>query len=322
MVGEMDREKQAMVAETKSVSPLLQGAIDMHYHGYPEMTPHIKARVEDVAMLEMAREMGMRGIVIKSQIWPTMGLVYHLRQRVPGIECFASITLNSIVGGLSPWVVEVAAKQGAKVVWLPTWSSTHMIGEVGFSKMMKGWFPSMKFEPGLCCINSSGKVTPDVQSIIKLCRDMGLVLCTGHISLKESLAVAQEAERIGFARLIFTHPLAGAIPATIDETKEMAKRGAYVEFCALNIFKGKNLEMIPEFIGELGADHCILSTDAFREWVPPEPEFLRMFIGRLLMVSGIDEESIRKMVQHNPAVLLGLPFVHEQSQVQGYETKY
>ncbi len=309
----MDREKQAMVAQTKSVGPLLQGAIDMHYHGYPEMTPQIKSRVDDVAMLEMARELGMRGIVIKSQMWPTMGRVYHLRQRVTGIECFSSITLNSIVGGLSPWVVEVAAKQGAKVVWLPTWSSTHMIGEVGFSKMIKGWFPSLKFEPGLCCINASGKVTPDVRSVIELCKDMDLVLCTGHISFNESLAVAQEAERIGFSRLVFTHPLAGVIPASLDETKEMVRRGAYIEFCAVNIFKGRNLERIPEFIVELGADHCILSTDAFREWVPPGPELLRMFIGRLLMISGIDEESLKKMVQYNPAILLGLPPIGEQS---------
>jgi hypothetical protein len=131
------------------------------------------------------------------------------------------------------------------------------------------------------------------------------------------LAVAQEAERIGFNRLVYTHPLAGATPATLDQTKEMTKRGAYVEFCALNIFQGKNLDIIPEFITELGADHCILSTDAFREWVPPGPEFLRMFIGRLLMISGIDEGSIKKMVQHNPSVLLGLPSVHEPSQTQG-----
>ncbi len=135
---------------------------------------------------------------------------------------------------------------------------------------------------------------------------MNLVLCTGHISPLESLAIAKETERIDYRQLVFTHPLSEAVGATLEQTKEMIKRGAYAEFCALNLFVANNLERIPEFIAELGADHCILTTDAFREWVPPGPEFLRMFVGRLLMISGIDEESIRTMVQHNPAFLLGL----------------
>jgi hypothetical protein len=301
-----NRAYQAQIAETKSVDSLLQGAIDMHYHGYPEITLPVKARVNDEEALKMALSLGMRGIVLKSQMWPTMGRVYHLQQRVPDIACFSSITLNSIAGGLSPWVVEAAARQGAKVVWLPTWNAAHRRGEGGFSRMMKGWFPSLSFEPGLSCLDSSGNLTGDLQEIIRLAKDMDLVLCTGHISPLESLAIAKETERIDYRKLVFTHPLSEAVGATLEQTKEMIKRGAYAEFCALNLFVANNLQLIPEFITELGAEHCILTTDAFREWVPPGPEFLRMFVGRLLMISGIDEESIKTMVQRNPAFLLGL----------------
>jgi hypothetical protein len=299
------------ISDTRKVSPLLQGAIDMHYHGYPEITLGVGARLDDVEAAEMARDMGMRGFVIKSQMWPTMGRVYQLRQRVPDVECFSGITLNSLVGGLSPWVVEAAARQGAKVVWLPTWSSTHKLGEGGFSKLMKGWFPTMKFEPGLSCVDSSGKLTPDVRSIIEIAKNMDLVLCTGHISPTESLAVAQEAERIGFTRLVFAHPLSGSVGASLEQTKEMVNRGAYAELCALSIFYGNELGRMLEFIGELGAEHCILTSDAFLEWVPPLPEFLRMFLGRLL-ISGVDEESITTMVTKNPATLLGLPPIAEK----------
>jgi hypothetical protein len=302
----MDGESQAKIAETKRVGPLLQGAIDMHYHGYPEITLKVKARLEDVETLLLARELGMRGVVIKSQMWPTMGRVYHLRQRVPDIECFSSITLNPIAGGLSPFAVEVAARQGAKVVWLPTWSSTHSLSRAGFRQMMQGWFPSMESESGLSCIDSSGKVTTAVRDIVSLAKGANMVLCTGHISPEESLAIAQEAERIGFTRLVFTHPLSDSVRATLEQTREMAKRGAYIEFCALNIFQGKEAGTL-EFISELGAERCLMSTDAFREWMPPGPELLRMFAGRLLMIAGIDEESIRMMVQYNPTMLLGLP---------------
>ncbi|MDF1593585.1 MAG: DUF6282 family protein [Desulfobacterales bacterium] len=311
MSKSMNRENIAKVTETKRVSPLLQGAIDMHYHGYPEITLGVKARLEDVEMLKMARSMGMRGIVIKSQMWPSTGRVYHLRRLVPGIECFSSIVLNSVVGGLSPWVVEAAARQGAKVVWLPTWSSSYKLGKGGFATMMKTWFPSLQFEPGLTCVNASGKVTPDVQSIVRLAKEMDLVLCTGHISPEESLAVAKEAERIDFLNLIFTHPLSSGVSATLEQAKEMTKRGAFVELVAINIFYGSVLDKMLDFISELGPEHCILSTDTFMEWPPPGPEFLRMFVGRLL-VSGVDESSLKIMVRDNPAKLLGLPAKFEQ----------
>ena len=142
---------------------------------------------------------------------------------------------------------------------------------------------------------------------------MDLVLCTGHISPTESLAIAKEAERIAFTRLVFTHPLSGSVGATLEQTKEMTKRGAYAELCALNIFYGNELDRMLEFIAELGAAHCILSSDTFGEWVPPGPEFLRMFLGRLL-ISGVDEDSIRTMVRDNPATLLGLSTIAEPSE--------
>jgi hypothetical protein len=161
----MDRESQPGTTEQQGLTALLKGAIDMHYHGYPEITLQVKARMDDAETLVMARELGMRGMVIKSQMWPTMGRVYQLRQSVSNIECFASITLNSIAGGLSPWVVEAAARQGARVVWLPTWNSSHRLGQGGFSKAMKGWFPSMSFEPALSCVDLFGRLLPEVQSI-------------------------------------------------------------------------------------------------------------------------------------------------------------
>jgi hypothetical protein len=172
--------------------------------------------------------------------------------------------------------------------------------------MMKAWFPNIQFEPGLSCVDDSGQLVPAVESIIQLCKDMDLVLCTGHISPEESLAVAKEAEKIDYAKLIFTHPLSGGVGATLEQTREMTKRGAYAELVALNIFYGSELDLMLDFISELGPEHCILSSDTFMEWTPPGPEFFRMFLGRLL-ISGVAEEKILTMVRDNPASLLELP---------------
>ena len=307
----MDDIKWQAKALTESVSSLLEGAIDMHYHGYPELTLSVRARMDDVEVLKLAGRLGMRGIVIKSQMWPSTGRVYLLRQVVTNVESFASIALNSVVGGLNPWVVEAAASQGVKVVWLPTWSSTHKLGRGRFALRMKEWWPSMVFEPALSCIDSVGKILPEVLSIIRLAKELDLVLCTGHISPGESLAIAEEAERMDFNRLIFTHPLSESVGATLEVVREMAERGAYVELCALNIFYGNELAKMFQIINEVGAHRCILSSDAFMEWVPPGPEFLRMLAGRLL-VAGISKQDIQMMIQRNPATLLDLSPINEK----------
>jgi len=287
--------------------PLLLGAIDMHYHGYPELSLELPARLGDVETLELARSMGMGGIVFKSNLWPTMGQVYNLRERVPGIEAISSITLNSVAGGLNPWVVEAAATQGAKVVWLPTWSSPHRAERLGVGELLiKTCFPSMSFEPRLSAVDSSGTLLPEVKTIIRLVKDMDLVLCTGHLSPTESLAIAAEAEKIDFCKLVCTHPISGSVGATLDEMKELAKRGAYIEVIALNVFLRPKLDDVLECITEVGPECCVLGTDAFTEWVAPCPEFMRMFIG-VLLHNGIDSDGIATMARDNPTQLLGLP---------------
>jgi len=308
----MERQYKGEAILASRSGPLLQGAIDMHYHGYPEISLELPARLEDVEVLELARSMGMRGIVFKSNLWPTIGQVYQMRERVTGIEVISSITLNSVVGGVSPWVVEAAAKLGAKVIWLPTWSSSHRANRLGVAELlMKTCIHSMSFEPRLRAVDSSGTLLPEVKSIIKLAKDMDLVLCTGHLAPSESISIAQESEKIGFERLVCTHPVSGSVGASIEELREIVGCGAYVELVALNVFLRSKLDEVLECINELGSNHCILSTDAFTEWVAPGPEFLRMFIG-VLLNNGIDPEGISAMVRDNPAKLLNLPEQMEQ----------
>ena len=97
--------------------------------------------------------------------------------------------------------------------------------------------------------------------------------------------------------------------ASIEHQKEVANRGGYIEHCFITtmpMHQRLELSRIVESIEEIGADRCVISTDAIQTWNPPPPEVMRMFIASLLHL-GIDEGSIRKMVQDNPARLLGLP---------------
>ena len=65
------------------------------------------------------------------------------------------------------------------------------------------------------------------------------------------------------------------------------------------------LSTIVEAIKEVGPSKTVLTTDAIQTWNPPPPEVMRMYVASLLHL-GVEEESIRTMIQENPAKILGL----------------
>jgi hypothetical protein len=60
---------------------LLEGAIDLHCHGYPEISFDVKMRVEDLEAAQLAAQAKMKGFVLKSHMWPTVGRVYQMKIR-------------------------------------------------------------------------------------------------------------------------------------------------------------------------------------------------------------------------------------------------
>lgn len=290
---------------------LLEGAIDLHCHCYPEFSSDFKARLDDQETLEAAQRAGMLGLVLKSHMWPTVGRVDYLRRLVPGFQVFSSITLNISVGGLNHWAVESAALQGARVVWMPTWSSISAMKKGGVGNVIKKWVPSLKsvsLAEGLSILNDSGGVLDKVREILAVAKKYKLVVSTGHLDPEESVKLAIEAKSIGFNKLVFGHPLAGSVQASMDTIVQMANSDSLIELSAYNaFFVGNTLKQSVEVIRAVGADKCLLSSDCFGPWVPPSVEMLRMFIGALLDL-GIGENDIRQMIKVNPAKLLDITY--------------
>jgi uncharacterized protein DUF6282 len=88
-------QDQKMESAVKPVSPrfvladqILQGAIDLHHHGYPEITFDVRTRHEDVEEYRHARDAGMAGIVLKSHMWPTVGRASSSRRRCRASRLF------------------------------------------------------------------------------------------------------------------------------------------------------------------------------------------------------------------------------------------
>ncbi len=62
----------------------------------------------------------MAGVQLKSHYTSTAERAAVVRAAVPGVQTLGAIALNRAVGGINPLAVEIAAREGARTVWMPT----------------------------------------------------------------------------------------------------------------------------------------------------------------------------------------------------------
>lgn len=288
--------------------PLLAGAVDLHRHGYPEISLTTGPPRDDVDDLRACREAGMHGVVLKSHLWPSVGRAYLLAKQVRGLEVYGSITLNSGAGGLSPAMVELAALQGARVVYLPTWSSTNDQARCGISRTLAAELrrTSLTDAPALPVVDGNGRLLPEVRDCLAVAADFDMLVYTGHLAAAEALAVAE----CGLARdrLVFSHPDSHSIGATWDEAVAVADAGACVEITAVGIYPQlarTTPAALAELVDVVGAHRCVLTSDYFFSWSPSSTRML-LDLAEGLIESGVDRDGVRAMLVDNPRRLLGL----------------
>jgi len=270
----------------------LTGAIDMHAHADPDGTPR---KLDAIDLVRLAKERGMRAIVIKNHYEPTQSQAYLLRKIVPGIEVFGGISLDLTVGGFNPaaveWMTKVKGGYG-KVVWLPTFDSE---AQVKLTKENRPFAPVVK----------DGKVLPTVAQVIAIAARSNLVLETGHSSGAEDLVIIAEAKHQGVQNVMVTHALTNpGGPLTLAEIQQAAKLGAYIEL----VWGGLTPDIVRkdvEVIRAVGASSVVLSTDLGQPNNPLHPDGL-LAMYKALMAQGISAADIVQMSQTNPARLLGL----------------
>ena len=286
-----------------TIDSLMKGSIDMHIHFGPDS---LQERRQDALRLAYsARDLGMRAIVLKHREYNTVPLAQLVSELVPEVRVLGSLTLDNDVGGINPGAVLCAARMGAKVVWLPVLNAVN-------SKAKTEAILGFKLAgPAIYLLDSSGNLLPEVKEIIQIVKEHDIVLGSGHISPKEALALAEEAQKVGFHKLVVTHALQSQLTDTAftpDEIKHLAKGGAYIEhsFWAWmpTTFRA-DPKMIVDSIRATGAERCIMSSDFGQYFHPPAPEGLRLFASTLLR-NGVSEKEIETMVKTNPAKLLGL----------------
>jgi len=277
----------------------LTGVIDIHVHSDPDSMPR---SIDAIDLAKLAKQRGMRALVLKNHYESTAALAYIVRKEVPGIEIFGGIDLNRSVGGVNPAAIErmVLMKGGwGKVVWMPTFDNENQVR-------------ASKENRPFVSISKNGQLLPEVQEVIRLAAKNQLTLETGHSSAADGLLIVHAARQAGVQHVVVTHAMSDPVRMTIPQMQQAAGEGAYIEFVYGATLPANNgapaLLSISDYakaIRAVGPQSCILSSDLGQPGRPLHPDGLAKFF-EALRKEGISQADIDVMSKTNPARALGL----------------
>jgi predicted TIM-barrel fold metal-dependent hydrolase len=297
-------KEAVMLRFENRVRKLLEGSIDVHIHSAPDIFPRI---LNDVELALMAKQEGMRAVLVKSHVVITADRAEIASQQAD-FPVFGAIALNLPVGGLNLEAVEVALKLGAKEVWMPTIHAKHFSAQKDHVPTLA---TAVKADvAGLYLLNKDGSLKEELYPIFKKIAEYDVALGTGHITKQEAMTVVKEAAKAGIKKIILTHPLATFVNYSVDDMKQALKHGVtFIEHCFNDVTRQVAFPItqktIADTIRAIGAKHTIMSTDS-GQWLNPVPvQQMGIYIKDMLDL-GISEDDIRTMVSTNPARMLGL----------------
>lgn len=271
----------------------LTGVIDIHAHTAPDS---VERSIDALDLARLAQSRGMRAVVFKNHYEPTASTAYLVQKIVPGIQSFGGIDLNLSVGGMNPVAVEKMAlttgKRG-RFVWMATYDTYAQVHEA-------------KEDRPYVAVSRNGELLPETKAVIAMIAKYHLIMATGHNSSADGLLLIREAHKQGITQIVVTHAMQAPIHMTIDQMKEAAGMGAYIEF-VYNSIRSKQFTFVDfaKAIRAVGPEHCILSSDMGQPKNPLHPDALELFFTGL-QKEGLSKAEIDQMSKVNPARLLSV----------------
>lgn len=287
------------------IAPLMEGAIDIHCHGYPDALVDTGWDFAEICRADC--DAGMRAVCCKSMYSDTAPMAYFVQQmmdryaldtgRTERFRVLGGVVLNYSAGGLNPVAVKASLKLGGRCVWLPSHDAAHhrrVLGESG----------------GIEVRTADGALRPEMYEIFDLVAEHGALLDTCHLGTQERYVVIAEARKAGVERILVTHPQYSVNRATPAQQAHMARLGGYIGlfmYAAVPHFNNPDVdrEEVLEIIRTVGPEKLVLSTDYGSMLNVPPVEGMKLYI-RILLALGIGRADIETMVKTNPAWLLGL----------------
>jgi hypothetical protein len=299
-------------APTTRARELLRGAYDTHMHISPDVVERI---TDDITLAQKFKELGMAGMVLKSHYGSTAERASVVRAAVPGVDVLGAIALNRAVGGINPLAVEIAAREGARTVWLPTVDSVNESHEREAAPGAKVpvWV-KLQLElreqgieiPPVPVVDRDGVVVPELREVLGMIARHGMLLATGHLGRNEIFAVVDAALEEGVTDIVITHPEFPSQDLSVEDQRALAERGALLERCFTTPHTGKvTWEHWLENIRAAGPENSVLSTDLGQVFNPPVEDGMALMVDRLLD-AGFEEEEVYVMAVVNTRIVAGV----------------
>jgi hypothetical protein len=291
---------------SEAARELVRGAVDLHIHISPDV---VERRIDDVGLARRFAELGLAGFVLKSHYTATAERAAVVRGAVPGVEAIGAIVLNRAVGGVNPVAVEIAAREGARKVWMPTVDSINErehLARAGPEAKLPVW-AKLEYElrergigaEPVAVLDGDGRPLPETRAVLALAAEHGMVLATGHLSSAETLVIVDAALEQGVRDVVVTHPDYPAQDISIADQVQLSAKGAMIERCFTTPHTGKcSWEQWLEGTRAVGAERTVLSSDLGQVANPPVEDGLPMMAERLLD-AGFGRDEVRTMAVRN-----------------------
>ena len=292
---------------------LVRGAYDLHVHVEPDV---MRRRVTDLQLARRCWDVGLAGFALKSHYVPTAERAAVLNEALNGaVQVLGTLTLNAAVGGMNPLAVEIAAREGARIVWMPTLDAANHRAKQ--ADLPAGATPPMwlALQQDLAAqgitvdpvpvLDEAGRPLPGTREVLRLAARHQLVVATGHLSAREARAVADAAFEAGVRHVMITHPEFPQQDMSLADQVALAGQGAFLERCFTTPFTGKyDWARMVANIRATGPEQTIVTTDLGQPANPPVEDGLAL-MADALRTAGFTDEEITTMIVANSRLLAG-----------------
>lgn len=289
---------------------ILNGIVDMHVHAGPSVA---RRSFDSYEMLQQADEAGYKGFVIKDHYIPSIMTSIILDKHCSkGCRVLGGVVLNNAVGGINVKMVETCYNMGARILWLPTMSAKWDI-ETRAGKFVGAGDTSIPEKP-ISYVKEDGTLTEDIMELLTWLKEhKDMVLCTGHVDIRDTLAMVKVAREMGIEKILVNHPY-NTVKASYEQAKELADLGCYIEITAV-CFKGVagsekfEVEMLKPYFDNIPHEQLVIDSD-IGAMTKAGPLYgvdgMYKFLCLLHEKLGLTEEDINLMAKEVPAKLMGI----------------
>lgn len=282
---------------------IVEGAYDLHVHVAPDVP---RRRIDDVTLAHRFAELRLAGFGLKSHYTSTAERASIVSGVEHDVRAIGTITLNQAVGGMNALAVEIAAREGARIVWMPTVDSPAETAgriEPGPGDKVPLWASlqhelhslGLSIEP-VHVTDGDGELLPATREVLRAIARHGLILATAHLARDDTFAVVDAAFAEGVRHVVVTHPEFPCQNFSIADQVELANRGCLLERCLSTPHSGKTTwEHVFEGVRAVGIERSLFSSDFGNPDYPAVEDGLALWADRLLE-AGFDADEVHELI--------------------------